>query len=147
MRVNHVLFLCSGNYYRSRYAEIYFNCLADEQALGWRAVSRGLALCEANVGPMSPHAIARLASRSIGAERYQRPPQAVVPEDFARARHVVAVKGGEHRPMVEKTFPAWARSVEFWEVHDLDCAPPNEALPHLEREVQQLVVRLASRLS
>ncbi|MEJ7592066.1 MAG: low molecular weight phosphatase family protein, partial [Planctomycetaceae bacterium] len=30
-----VLFLCTGNYYRSRYAEILFNAKAEEMGLEW----------------------------------------------------------------------------------------------------------------
>jgi hypothetical protein len=33
--------------------------------------------------------------------------------------------------------------VEFWEVHDLDCAGPEEAMPCLEQEVVALMDRLA----
>jgi protein-tyrosine phosphatase len=36
-----VLFLCTGNYYRSRYAEELFNHLARAEGIGWRAFSRG----------------------------------------------------------------------------------------------------------
>jgi len=36
-----VLFLCTGNYYRSRHAEAVFNHHAERLGLGWRAVSRG----------------------------------------------------------------------------------------------------------
>jgi protein-tyrosine phosphatase len=39
-----VLFLCTGNYYRSRFAEVLFNSVADRMGLPWRASSRGLAL-------------------------------------------------------------------------------------------------------
>lgn len=35
-----VLFLCTGNYYRSRFAEIYFNALAAQRGSPWRADSR-----------------------------------------------------------------------------------------------------------
>jgi protein-tyrosine phosphatase len=35
-----VLFLCTGNYYRSRYAEIYFNSVASKMELPWKATSR-----------------------------------------------------------------------------------------------------------
>lgn len=50
-----VLFLCTGNYYRSRYAEILFNSVAGRMGLPWRASSRGLALERGvnNVGPMA----------------------------------------------------------------------------------------------
>ena len=43
--VKRVLFICTGNYYRSRFAEEWFNFLVrQERALHWVADSRGLAL-------------------------------------------------------------------------------------------------------
>jgi protein-tyrosine-phosphatase len=47
MRQRHektVLFLCTGNYYRSRFAEVLFNSVAGKLGLSWVASSRGLAL-------------------------------------------------------------------------------------------------------
>ncbi|MBN2191381.1 MAG: hypothetical protein JW751_01075 [Polyangiaceae bacterium] len=41
--VAQVLFLCTGNYYRSRFAEAVFSHGASQRAVGWRALSRGLA--------------------------------------------------------------------------------------------------------
>src|SRR5262245_59358254 len=38
-----ILFLCTGNYYRSRYAEEIFNHIAEQRGLAWRAFSRGAA--------------------------------------------------------------------------------------------------------
>ncbi len=38
-----VLFLCTGNYYRSRFAEALFNAVAGKMGLPWKATSRGLA--------------------------------------------------------------------------------------------------------
>ena len=37
-----VLFLSTGNYYRSRFAEILFNSIAPRYGLPWKAESRGL---------------------------------------------------------------------------------------------------------
>ena len=48
-----------------------------------------------------------------------------------------------HRPLLERNFPQWAGRVEFWHVHDLDCCGPDEAIPHLDREVAALVERLS----
>ena len=42
-KTNRVLFLCTGNYYRSRYAEEIFNHQAGRDGLGWRAFSRAVA--------------------------------------------------------------------------------------------------------
>ena len=70
-----VLFLCTGNYYRSRYAEELFNDLARSAGLGWTAASRGLAVEELgrwNVGPVSAHtrhAAGRADPRAAGVLR------------------------------------------------------------------------------
>ena len=87
-----VLFLCTGNYYRSRFAEIFFNWHAEQRGLPWKAVSKGLALDPLNPGPMSPYTVTRLKNHGIALEAYQRLPMYVTPHDFAAAHHVVAVK-------------------------------------------------------
>ena len=63
-----VLFLCTGNYYRSRFAEIVFNHFASSRSLDWRADSRGLAreFGAWNVGPISPYTLQALLDRNIG---------------------------------------------------------------------------------
>lgn len=139
-----VLFLCSGNYYRSRFAEIYFNWHAEQGGLPWRAESRGLALDERNAGPLSRHASARLAACGISWAEYLRSPLPVTAADFAAAHRVVAVKAAEHRSIVEHEFPAWRDRVEYWHVHDLDCATPPETFAHLEKEIAQLLAGLSA---
>ena len=64
-----VLFLCTGNYYRSRFAEILFNSVAGKMGLSWQASSRGLALERGvnNVGPMAASAIMALEALGVRA--------------------------------------------------------------------------------
>lgn len=63
---NTILFICTGNYYRSRYAEIYFNHLVSKIDLDWRAFSRGLeASAGRNEGAISKFALKRLAQREL----------------------------------------------------------------------------------
>lgn len=138
-----VLFLCTGNYYRSRFAEIFFNWHASRRNLAWRADSRGLALDPLNPGPMSRATIGRLGILKIPVDAYLRPPQDLTASDLQAVQHVVAVKETEHRPLMLKRFPDWLERVEFWEVHDIDYAAPEVALPHLEREVTALLQRLS----
>lgn len=139
-----VLFLCSGNYYRSRFAEIYFNWHAEHRGLPWRAESRGLALNAHNSGPMSRHASARLAAQGISWAEYLRSPLPVTEADFAVADRVIALKAAEHQQIVERQFTAWRDHVEYWQVHDLDCATPPETFAHLEAEISQLLAGLAA---
>ena len=47
-RYRTVLFLCTGNYYRSRFAEILFDSVAVKMGLPWKASSRGLACDQAD---------------------------------------------------------------------------------------------------
>jgi len=142
-----VLFLCSGNYYRSRFAEIYFNFLAQRDNLAWRADSRGLALYPDNVGPISAHARKCLDELGIALPDPLRLPIDVLERDLAEARLIVALKEAEHRPLMEARFPDWVERVEYWHVHDLDCAQPTEALPQVKRHVEELVLRLRRRRS
>jgi protein-tyrosine phosphatase len=140
--MNNILFLCSGNYYRSRFAEILFNHFAAQESLPWRADSRGLALSPDNLGPISAHALFGLEKLGILVHAERRMPLALTENDLQVAHHIVAVKRAEHFPLVEKLFPAWTKRVEFWEIHDLDCALPDDALPQLEKKVRALLARL-----
>ena len=135
-----VLFLCTGNYYRSRFAEVLFNSVAGKMGLPWRASSRGLALERGvnNVGPMAASAIKALEAMGVRAgDAMTRMPAQVTTDDLERADRIVALKQDEHLPLLQEHFPAWAEKVEFWHVDD---AP--EVLGLIEREVMGLVARI-----
>ncbi|WFP49776.1 low molecular weight phosphatase family protein [Methylomonas sp. EFPC3] len=141
---HNVLFLCTGNYYRSRFAEYLFNHHAPAYRLPWRADSRGLAieLLERDAGPISPHTLRGLALRRIPAEPV-RPPLAVGEPDLQRARLIVALKRSEHQPMLLQRFPEWVERVEYWQVDDIGDSHPDQALPQIEAAVLGLLQRLA----
>lgn len=66
-----VLFLYTGNYYRSRFAELLFNHRSSQSDLGWEATSRALALDLGgqNIGPISPATLQALAQRGFPPKR------------------------------------------------------------------------------
>jgi protein-tyrosine phosphatase len=139
-----VLFLCTGNYYRSRFAELLFNHLVMQRDLAWQAISRGLALELGvnNLGPISKFALMGLAARGVALDAEVRSPLALDDSDLLSAQHIVAVNRAEHLPMLEQRFPHCVKQIEFWDVHDLDMASANNALRQLEQEVMQLIDRL-----
>ena len=137
-----VLFLCSGNYYRSRFAETLFNWLAPQHRLDWRAESRGFRLHPANIGSISHHAVSGLRLRGIPITEPQRFPLVTDETDIEAADLVIAVKEAEHRPIMLTRFPAWADRIEYWHIHDLDGAEPDVALLELEGRVRALIERL-----
>ena len=136
---NRVLFLCTGNYYRSRFAECLFNSAAGKIGLPWRARSGGLALERGagNVGPIAASAARALQGLGIRTDACSRFPVAAVADDFEQADLIVALHQAEHRPLLQERFPAWADRVEYWHVEDAA-----EPLAHVEREVMGLMARL-----
>jgi len=135
-----VLFLCTGNYYRSRFAEILFNSVAGKMSLPWKALSRGLALERGvnNIGPMEVTAIEALEARGLRAlPDFARFPIQVTANDLEIADWIVALKHAEHLPLLQERFPAWAEKVEYWRVDDTP-----EVLCLIEREVMDLAARL-----
>lgn len=135
-----ILFLGTGNYYRSRFAEILFVSIAEKMGLPWRASSKGLALERGinNVGPMAAVAIKALEAMGIrDRERCVRLPARVTVDDLEQADVIVALKHTEHLPLLQEHSPAFAEKAEFWHVDD---GP--EALALIEREIMDLIARL-----
>ncbi|MDY6901198.1 MAG: low molecular weight phosphatase family protein [Cyanobacteriota bacterium] len=140
-----VLFLCTGNYYRSRFAEKVFNYLANQNNLNWEADSRGLALERGvnNVGAISKYAVEALKKRGINIITEERFPQSAIVEDFQKFDLIIAVDEHEHRPLMEERFTQWIDSIEYWLIHDIDKTSPQEALEELEKKVRELIKGLA----
>ena len=141
-----VLFLCTGNYYRSRFAEELFNHHAPRAGLGWVARSRALAIeCGANnVGSLSPLALKALERRGLVAKDGERSPQQCAVVDLQSADLIVALMHSEHRPLIRERFRGWEDRVEYWQVGDVDVIQPDVALRSIETEIAALIEKLVS---
>jgi len=142
--IREVLFLCTGNYYRSRFAEVLFNHLMDQRGQAWRAFSRALAIerGHANIGPISHHTRRELARLNIALPEPVALPCGVCDADYSRAVRVIALKEAEHRPLMARCWPGWCDRIEYWHVHDLDAATPEQALGEIDLLVRKLVEEL-----
>jgi protein-tyrosine phosphatase len=137
-----ILFLCTGNYYRSRFAEELFNHLARERALDWRADSAGLQVDywrNHNPGTMSVYTVEMLEAMDImplGRNREERQFDPGELEAFARC---IALSESEHKPMIERMHPELLDRIEFWRVEDLHLETADNALPLIVQAVEKLV--------
>lgn len=143
--MHEVLFICSGNFYRSRFAEALFNHAAERRGLAWRAFSRGLATYLVDgAGVISTHTRFALLARNIPLHHTGAQPTALAAADLSRAARVIALKEAEHRALMRAQFPQWENRIEYWHVHDLDAATPDTAVPEIETLTLRLLEEVAA---
>jgi protein-tyrosine phosphatase len=140
-----VLFLCTGNYYRSRFTEYLFNHLAQSQGLEWRAVSRGIAvdLGTSNIGPLSQYAVLGLAECGLKVNIDAREPCQLQQLDLEQSDLIIALDESEHRELLVTRFPGWENRVTYWHIHDLGGTRPAIALFEMKKAVKMLIENLA----
>jgi protein-tyrosine phosphatase len=138
-----VLFLCTGNYFRSRFAEELFNHRAARTGINWLARSRALAIerLANSAGPISPFTLKGLEVRGLIAKYSDRLPQQCAIADLETADCIVALNESEHRPLMLERFPYWAPYIEFWNVSDTDVAPASVALSAIDVQIAALLDR------
>lgn len=135
-----ILFLCTGNYYRSRFAEYYFNHRAGQLQLPARAFSRGFEAAAArNEGPVSRHTKAYLQALEIPSPEIWTFPVQLTDADFDSATLTIALDAAEHRPMLLRDFPHQLEQVRFWDCPDVQFAEPGMVLPAIQGLVEGLL--------
>jgi protein-tyrosine phosphatase len=133
-----VLFICTGNYYRSRIAEILFNHYAERESISANAFSRGFRLNpDKNKGVISPHAVSYLSLLDIPAGNTS--PSRLDVDDLNRAWQIIVLDEKEHRPMMQQAFPEWEHKVVYWQFEDDYIADPGDVLPLLNKKVKSFV--------
>ena len=162
-----VLFVCSGNFYRSRLAELLFNDAAEKAGLVWRAESRGL-LKTGDLKGISEHAVTYLKDHDLGHLAHEpRDPLLLDVEDIAAFDLIVGLCREEHEPIINQKYLSLARAmvkagrIRYWQVYDIPappraivrllggghrgpCQPPGSGTEHIAFAVKDLLSELRS---
>lgn len=142
-----LLFLCTGNYYRSRFSEEYFNYLAKAQRLPWHSYSRALLPHlenTGNEGPISIHTLMALEELNIPTVSDDRYPITATDEDFETCDLIIALDRTEHHPMVKQYFPQHEHNVKFFSIGDVHVETPLSAISRMTRTLDDLLTELST---
>lgn len=137
-----VLFICTENYYRSRFAEALFNYQAELIGLPWRAFSRGLAV-RPTPGEIHPAAQDALLMRGVSLEYTSYKKNPLTRRDLECADRIIAIKESEHRPLMRLYFPDWMDRIEYWSSNGVSRMG---SLGRVERLVDKLIMDLSRQL-
>ena len=142
-----LLFICTGNYYRSRFAEIYFQHLSDLLKLDWKSKSRGFEIERADYmadiyGELSPFIRDHLNILNLKEdEGRKRVP--LNKSDLDSADLIVILDKGEHNQYLRQyAISEDDLKVIFWNVKDIHDWTPKETISLIENECQKLVNRM-----
>ena len=140
-----VLFLRTGNFYRSRHAEAWFNDKACRHGLHWQVKSRGFRPYLASED-LSDWAADRLARSGVASSLSPTKPAKVTIEYLANSTLVIAMREAEQASMRRRDFPKWTNRIQYWDIGETDKTAPETKLPKIESEVDNLVRNLRSGL-
>ena len=125
-----VLFICTGNWYRSRLSEVLFNYYAMLGKIDWRADSRGMT--ETSIRGISPDAMTYLEKKGLHTYLDEpRDPEAIKVSDLEENDLIIALCRDEHEGMMRERFGQIPKFMEnqgklrFWNVFDVPTEAPS----------------------
>ena len=137
-----VLFICTGNYYRSRLAEEIFNCYASKNLLPSRADSAGLRVHETrnfNPGTFSPYALSALKRFEVVPSRHESEPKALSEALLEHFQLSIGLSFEEHKPMMLERFPDYADKISYWNIGDVADEAPELATQRILEQTLKLI--------
>ena len=165
IKAKQILFVCTGNLYRSKYAEACFNYLCMQNNVkNIRAFSRGLMVKDTKEYDhgkftfplrLSKYAYEKMENRGIPIFLIGATNQGIDEYDCESASKIILMNRKEHLPIMEKKFPNYLDKVVCMGVGDVNYLPelnyqgetwePNKALDRIELDVGNLFSKMLYR--
>ena len=134
-----ILFICTGNYYRSKFAEIYFNHLqSQKESQSYKSFSRGIRIdLKNNLGNISKYASDYLKKLSVNTVSCL-PSKQICKRDLESATIIIGIDKEEHENYLITKYPQYEAKYTFWDISDLYLKTSCVELPRLKQKIEEL---------
>ena len=142
--MNRVLFVCTANIHRSRFAEEVFNHFSEKNNKGATAFSAGLRVGDYNFRKIYHPALDNLEKFNILPKRAEELSVHIKNIDLDQFDRLICMDKNEHKPMIQSDSQLSAFKFEYWDITDMPKVDSNISLPKCYKQVEALWNQISS---
>ena len=139
-----ILFVCTANIFRSRFAEEVFNSLATDSSSSLIAFSAGMKVGEFTTRKIYYPALEQLKRYNIKPIRENELSTHIDDLNLDEYDRIICMDEPEHKPMVEENTNLKGRDVEYWNIVDIPEEDSRVSLPMCYEKVNELFSEMIS---
>ena len=139
-----ILFVCTANIYRSRFAEEVFNSLAINRGASLIAFSAGLKVGEYTTRKIYYPALDNLEKFNILPKRADELSVHINNIDLDQYDRLICIDKNEHKPMVQSDPNLSTFKFEYWDITDMPKVDSDISLPKCYKQVESLWNQVSS---
>ena len=137
-----ILFVCTGNIFRSRFAEEVFNHLCKTKNVNATAFSAGLKVGKYRQRKMYKPALIELKRLEIIPSRSDEDSIHINDIDISIYDQIICMDRQEHKPMVDSNQFLSSYAIKYWDIVDMPKVSSQISLPKCYKKVDELVKQL-----
>ena len=137
-----ILFVCTANIFRSRFAEEVFNSLAIDSGVSLNAFSAGLKVGQFTTRKIYYPALKQLERYNIKPLREDEISTHIDDLNLDEYERIICMDEPEHRPMVDENSNLKGRNVEYWNIVDIPDEDSRVSLPICYEKVNKLFLEI-----
>ena len=140
--MNNILFVCTGNIFRSRFAEEVFNHLCKINGVDATAFSAGLQVGRYKQRKICRPAMNELERLKIEPLRSNEDSVHINDIDVSIYDQIICMDEEEHKPMVRSNEHLSGFTFQYWNIVDMPKVSSDISLPKCYKKVESLIDQL-----
>ena len=140
--MNNILFVCTGNIFRSRFAEEVFNHLCKINGVDATAFSAGLQVGRYKQRKIYRPAMSELERLKIEPLRSNEDSVHINDIDVSIYDQIICMDEEEHKPMVRSNELLSGFTFQYWNIVDMPKVSSDISLPKCYKKVESLIDQL-----